>query len=736
MTMTENRHEVSRRAFVGGTAGLTFAFATPGFLGAMTGAVAAATEAGAKTVGGWITIAPSGAITIAAPAAEMGQGVFTAIPMIMAEEMDADWAQVTATFPPAVTNNPIYGNPRLGNSQTTVASQAVPGYWDKVRLVGAQARRVLMQAAAEKWGVPLAEVTTGPSVVIHEKSNRRMSYGEVAAFATVPDELPKLGEADFKKPSQYRIIGRDTARLDIPDKVAGKTVYGMDVQVPNMVYATMLRAPVEGAAPEAVNDAQARAVPGILQTVKLKDAVAIVGETVEAVFKARDLLDVTWKGGATAGFDSDKAMGEYVTRARNLEDKGQTFKSHGDRAAAFLPTAKVISAEYQSDYVHHAQMEPMNMTVSVSEAGDEADIWVGTQAQAAITGTAAGFLKTKPEKIRVHQHFMGGGFGRRIYWDLVPYALQTAKEVKRPVKMIWTREQDVKSAFSRPMSAHFMQAAVDDSGKIVGWTHRIVAEATTGYMQAARLEAAKGLDPLTLEGSEHKYEIENVSIDYLIEKHGTALAAWRAIGSGFNKFAIEAFVDDLARELKVDPLEFRMRMLSKHPRGRKILETVAEMAEWTKKRPEGRALGLAYVDVWATPAAAIAEVSVDRNTGQIRVHKFWNAVNPGIVINPANVAAQSESNVVYGLSQALKERISFMDGEVEQNNFSDYEVLRMSETPEIFTKVIATEDKPTGIGEIVLPLIAPAVSNAMLALTGKRLGHMPFTPERVKAALA
>jgi len=736
MTTNNLMHgDVSRRSFLGGSAGLTFAFAAPGFLGAMSGSVAAATDAAAKTIGGWITIATDGTITIASPAAEMGQGVFTSIPMIAAEELDADWSKVKSTFPPAVVNGPVYGNARLGNAQSTVASQSVAGYWDKVRMVGAQARRVLMQAAADKWGVPLAEVTTGPSVVIHQKSNRRMTYGEIAAFATVPDELPKLTDADLKTPSQFRILGKETVRLDVPGKTNGTTKFGIDVQVPGMIYATMLRAPVEGAEPDQIDDAKAKAVPGVQRTVRLKDAVAIVGDTVEAVFEGRNLLNVTWKGGATAGYNSDDAMREYVKRAHNLDDKGLSYKSHGD--AGTIPAgAKLVSGEYLTDYVHHAQMEPMNMTASVNDAGDEADIWVGTQAPAAIAGTAAAVLKTKPDRIRVHQHFLGGGFGRRIYWDLVAYTLQTSKEMKRPVKMIWPREQDVKSAFSRPMTAHVLQAAIDDKGDIVVWRHRIVAEATTGYAQPARLEQAKGLDPLTLEGSEHKYEIANLAIDYLQEKRGAALAAWRAIGSGFNKFAIESFIDDVARELKMDPLALRMKLLSKHPRGRKMLETVAEMSGWGKPRENGRALGLAYVDIWATPAAAVAEVSVNQKTGVIRVHNFWNAVNPGIVVNPSTVVAQSESNVVYGLSQALKERLNFVDGAVEQSNYSDYEVLRMSETPEIHTRVIATDDKPTGIGEIVLPLVAPAVSNAVLALTGKRLRHMPFTPDRVKSALA
>ena len=617
-----------------------------------------------------------------------------------------------------------------------VASRTVDGFWDKARTHGAQARRVLMQAAADKWGVPLAEVSTEPSVVVHAASNRRMTYGEIAQFATVPAELPKIEPFELKKPSQYRIVGNSVPRFDIPAKTNGSARYGLDVEVPGMVYATLLRSPVEGGGPDAVDAAAALKVPGVLQTVQLRDAVAVVGATVEAVFKARDALKVTWKGGATAGYDSERALTEYAARARNVEDKGLVYKDVGNAAEAIGKAARVITAEYMTDYVHHAQMEPMNATVSVNEAGDGAEIWMGTQGQTIMAGAAAGFLKTTPDKIKVHQHLLGGGFGRRAYADLVIYGLAISKEVKKPVKLIWTREQDVQACWMRPQSAHFLQAGLDAGGNVVGWRHRVVAEATVAYAAPARLEAAKGLDPLTLEGAEHLYAIDNWTVEYLREIRGVPLAAWRAIGSGFNKFAVECFIDDIARAQNVDPVEFRLRLLAKHPRGRRIIETVAKMANWGGKPAEGRALGFAYADIWRTPVAGVAEVSVDRGSGQIRVHRFWNAVNPGIVVNPDIVVQQSESNVVWGISQALKERITFKGGAVQQSNYHDYPVLRMSEVPEIMTQVIATEDRPTGIGEIVLPVVGPAISNAVLALTGKRLQHMPFTPAAVKQVLS
>jgi isoquinoline 1-oxidoreductase beta subunit len=641
---------------------------------------------------------------------------------------------VKAVFPPP--NAAIYGNPKLGNIMHTVASKTTEGYWDKARIAGAQARRVLMQAAADKWAVPIAQLKTEAGAVVDIPSGRRMTYGEIAGFATVPAQLPAITEADLKKPSEYRILGTSVPRLDAPVKVTGKAPYGMDVQVQGMVYATMIRSPVEGAAPDKVDAGALLKIAGLLQTIRMADAVAVVGTSVEAVFKARDALKITWKGGAAEGFNSEKALDEYSARARKADEKGLEYKKEGDPDAAMAKAAKVISADYKADYVYHAQMEPMNCTARVNAAGDEAEIWMGSQSPTIVIGTAAATLKTQPQKIKFHQQFVGGGYGRRAQADIVPYTLLVAKEVKKPVKMIWTREQDVKSARMRPMTAHHVQAGLDAQGNIVAWKHRLVGDAVTGYVQPARLAAAKGLDPLTLEGSEHQYEIADKGVEYLQEKRGVALAAWRSIGAGYNKFVVEAFVDELAAAQKTDPVAYRLKLLSKDARARKVIEETARMANWGSKPADGRAFGFAFAYVVGTPTAGVIEISLDRNTGTIRAHNFWTAVDPGIIVNPDTVIAQTESNVIYGLSQILKERITLAGGAVEQSNFSDYEVLRMSEVPAIHTKIVHSDNRPTGIGEVALPLMGGVVANAMFALTGKRLRHMPFTPARVKAALA
>jgi isoquinoline 1-oxidoreductase beta subunit len=553
-------------------------------------------------------------------------------------------------------------------------------------------------------------------------SRRRIKFGDIAKFAEVPAELPKVTAADLKKPIDFRIIGKDPERLDIPSKTDGSATFGIDVQVPDMIYATVLRTPVEGAELDALDDRDAMGVPGMLRVVRFKDAAGVLAVNQEAVFAARNLLKATWKGGATAGYDSGKALAEFVARARNLQDKGASFHRSGDVDTALARAHKVLRAEFQSDYVYHAQLEPMNITARVS--GDEADLWVGTQAQTGYAAAAARFLDTKPENIRIHQQMLGGGFGRRAVPDLVPYVLALAKLTGKPVKLIWPREEDVKAAKNRPMTAHFLEAGLDERGAVIAWRHRLAAEGRR-----------EGLDGVTLSGIRHNYEFGSQSIEYLREGRGVALGAWRATGAGYNKFAIEAFVDELARAWGEDPVVFRLRRMQQHPRGRRVLETVAQMANWGAAPAAGRAFGVAYVDVHGTPAAAVAEVSLDAASGAIRVHNFWNAINPGIVVNPDGVVAQCEGGIVFGLSHVLKERISFAGGAVMQSNFHDYEVLRLSEVPEIRTQVISTDDRPTGVGEIATPLVAPAVANAVFALTGKRLRHLPFTPDRVKAAL-
>lgn len=718
----------SRRGFLKG-AGLVFSLSA-GWLGEMPAAQAAG-RAG-RAIGYWVEIAADGAIRIAVPAAEMGQGALTALAMIVAEELDADWSRVSVDN---VARRPdIFGNPAYGGAMMTAGSRSVSGYWTKIRLQGGAVRRVLMSAAADAWSVPLSELTTEPSLVLHAATGRRLRYGEIAAFATVPETLPVLTPADLKPATAYRIIGRPVPRLDLPGKVDGSAVFGVDVRVPGMLYGTLLRSPAEGAAPLDI-DRSGVSTAGGVRIVPLRDAVGIVADTLEAAFAARDALRVRWAKVPYDGFGSEAALRDFVARAENGEDRGLTFVQEGEADAAFAGAAKVVSATYTTDYVYHAQLEPINVTASVSPAGDGAEIWIGTQNPGNVVAAAAAVLDVKPDRIKVNQHLLGGGFGRRIGADMVPYAVLMAKAAGRPVKTVWSREQDVKAAKMRPMTAHRLEAGLDAGGGVAAWRHRIVAESIFAYPFVQRLEQVKGLDPLVLEGSEIPYEVPHQRVSYHREIRGTPLSAWRGIGAGHNKFAIESFVDEVAAAKGVDPVAFRLGLLRDNPRAARIVKAAAEMAGWDAPREPGRTLGFAFGKIVGSWTAAALDVSLDRTTGMIRVHRAWVAIDPGIAVNPDSIVAQSEGNIVFGLSQALKERATVKDGVVEQSNFFDYRVARMSDTPEIEVRILPGGGPPSGVGEAALPLMAPCIANAVFALTGVRFRNLPLTPARVKAGL-
>jgi isoquinoline 1-oxidoreductase beta subunit len=722
---------LSRRGFLEGAAGLTFALSIPGAL--FVRPAAALAEGGTPAaVGAWVTIGADGAIVLAIPVAEMGQGSSTGLAMVFAEEMDADWSRVSITYPPVKPE--IFGNPIFGGMMVTYGSGSTRGYWDKIRLQAAAVRNVLMQAAADRWQVPLGELHTGPSLVVHAASNRSMSYGEIASFAQVPATMPTIDKSALKKMADYRILGKNTPRLDIPGKINGSAQYAIDVQVPNMVYATVLRTPVEGGTPEHVDDTAALAVPGVLKVVPLKNSVGVVAETIEAAFKGREALKVSWSSLPTDSFNSADGLKDFLGRAAKLDDKGVSYVAKGDIDDAFAKAAKVMTAQYSSEYVYHAQMEPMNVTASVGPGGDSAEIWIGTQGVSVNVNAAAAMLKTTPDKIKLNQFYLGGGYGRRSPADMLPEVLPLAKAMQRPVKLIWTREQDVKSGQMRPMTGHQVEAALDADGKVTGWRHRVVGESVVAYRGTEKaLEGAKGIDGIVLEGSKHEYGIANQSIAYLREQRGIAIAAWRGIGAGYNKFVIESFIDEIANAQNKEPVAFRLELLKDEPRAQAVIKAVVDKSGWGKAVADGHALGFSYAKVVETYVAAVGEISLDPKTGIVRAHRFWIALDPGIVLNPDSVLAQTEGNVIFGLSQTLKEQVSISGGQVEQNNFYDYPVLRMSEMPEIDIQLMPTDNPAKGIGEASLPLVAPCVGNALFKLTGKRFRALPLSPERVKA---
>jgi isoquinoline 1-oxidoreductase beta subunit len=721
--------DVSRRAFLKETAaGLTLALTIAADPRALVGEAEAAPTFAPSV---WINIATDGAITIVSPAAELGQGTTTTLPAIIADELDADWSKVMPVLPPA-WDEKLYGNPEYNNTFQTSASASVRGYFKPLRIAGAQARRVLLDAVAAKWNVPVGDLSTEPSTVLHRASGRRISYGEIAAFAQAPAELPKIDEKDLKRPADFRYIGKDVPRYEVPLKTRGAATYGMDVQVPGMVYAAVLQSPYPGGSPQSVDDAAARKVPGLTDIVRLPEGVGVIGTTVESTQAAKNLLKVTWSSAPGASLDSESALLEFAAIGRDKSREGVTYWKEGDPKGVMAGAAKVYRGEYRTRYVYHAQMEPMNATASVSPDGKSAEVWSGSQGPSGLLAQVARLLQTDRSKITFHQHLSGGGFGRRGQHETVLDAVRLAKAVGKPVKLIWSREDDIMFGKFRPMTAHYIEAGLDPKGKVVAWHHRVVAESVAAYTSG---DPTPRQDRIVMKGSPiPQYPIANKLAEHVIEARGARLSPWRGVGNGHNAFAAESFIDEIAKDQGKDPIAFRIELAEGAPRMQHLLRLVAEMSDWKRKR-EGIALGVATMVKDDTLSAGVAEVSVDRATGKVKVHNFWSAIDAGIAVQPRNLAAQTEGSIIYGLGHVLREKIVIKDGHVKQTNYTDYLVTRMSDVPNIEVRVVSTDNPPTGAGEDGLPTVAGAVGNAIAALTGVRLMELPFAPESVRGAL-
>jgi isoquinoline 1-oxidoreductase beta subunit len=731
-----SRHDFSRRDFFGAAAGLTLALTVApdplALLGEGVGGEALADGPLSPNV--WVTIATDGTITVVSPAAEMGQGTFTTLPAVIAEELDADWAKVKPVFPPEWAEKK-YGNPGSNYVFQTSASFATRGYFKSMRLAGAQARRVLIDAVAAKWGVPAAELSTEPSVVVHKASNRRISYGEIAVFAKAPAELPKIEDKDLKPAASFRFIGKDVARVEVPLKVTGAAKYAIDAQVPGMVYAAVLQSPYPGGKPQTVDETRARQVAGVTDIVKLPEGVGVVGTSVEATQAAKKLLKATWSDARGAHLDSERALEEFAAVGRDKNREGVAYEPVGDAKTAMRSAAKIYRGEYRTRYIYHAQMEPVNATAAVSADGKSVEIWAGTQGPTSLHDQVARVLGTERTNITLHQHFLGGGYGRRSQHEVILDAVRLSKAVGKPVKLIWTREDDLTGGKFRPMTAHYIEAGFDAGGKLVAWHHRVVAESVAAYTSGASDPTAARTDRVVMKGSPiPQYPIPNKLAEHVIEARGARLAAFRGVGNAHNAFAAESFLDEIVKDRGLDPIAFRLALSEGQPRMQTLLRAVAEMSDWKRPR-DGRGLGIGTMVKDDTLAAGVAEVSVDRATGKIKVHNFWAAIDPGLAVQPRNVAAQTEGSIVYALGHVLREKITIKGGRVLESNYTDYEVTRMSDVPNIEIKVVSTDNPPTGAGEDGVPVVACAVGNAVAALTGVRLRELPFAPERVRGAL-
>jgi isoquinoline 1-oxidoreductase beta subunit len=719
MTQTLKAPEITRRGLLAGLSGMTFCL-TLGSDGVRLVSEAEASTLANALITPWIRIAPDGAITILTPGAEMGQGSMTGVPLIAAEELDADWSKVKLEWAPPDRN--VYGY--MFNNQRDMAivgSRATMLYYNDMRIAGATVRKVLLQNAAEKWGVQAASLKTEPSVVVNPANGARLTYGEIAAFGKIPSPLPSVAPTELKPSKDFRLIGKSVPRRDTPAKVNGTAQYAIDVHVPNMVYATALHAPVHTGKPVSWNDADIKKMPGVIGTVKLPNGIGLVAEQFEQTMAARTALKATWDKGRAEGFGSEQALESYAKVAFDRNAPAVTLEKKGEVLAAFARSSKVHRAEFRSDYGYHAQMEPLNAVVRISDAGDRAEVWEGSQAPDATRTQVAKALGLAEDKVAMHQCYMGGGFGRRSLGDYAAECALIAKEVKRPVKLIWTREEDIAHGMFRPQSFQALAASTDADNKVTGWQHTVVGEGEALLITGIR-------NPY--------YDIPAKLIERRGVSHGIRLKHWRAVGHVFNVFAIESLVDQMAADAKMDPIDFRLQKMSIIPKARKCFETVAQMCDWKAARPDGRALGVSITERSGSLGAGVVEISLNRQTGKIKVHKVWVAVDGGVIVQPGPAKANVESAVIYGLSSVLHERVTLKDGVVEQSNFHDYSLMRMSDLPEeMHVEFVNVDTRPTGLGEIGNPFIAGAISNAVFKLTGKRLRHMPFTPERVLAAL-
>ncbi len=724
MTIAIKSSDVSRRGVLAGlgAGGMIFCL-TLGTDGVRLLSEAQASAMANAPVTPWVRIAPDGTITILSAGAEMGQGSMTNLPMIVAEEMDADWSRVAIEMAPADAG--VYGYLFNNNIRmmAIVGSRATMLYYNQLRIAGAQVRKVLLLNAAERWAVDVATLRTEPSLVINPANGQKLTYGEIAAFGKVPAPLPSVDAKELKSRKDWRLIGKGVPRRDTPLKVNGTAIFGVDIRLPDMVYATTLHSPVHNSAPERWNDAQVKAMPGVLATVRLTNGVAVVAERFEQALAAAGALKVDWQKGTAAGFNSEEALNrDYVKIHHDPNAPTQAVHTAGDAKAAFAGAAKVHTAEFRSDFGYHAQMEPLNAVARFNDAGDRIEIWEGTQAPDISRTAVAKAFGFKEEQVTHHQCYLGGGFGRRNGGYEAVEAAQIARAVRRPVKLIWTRTEDLAQGRFRPQSYQCLEAAIDASGKVAGWKHCVIGDGGTALLTGGMRIAYYGVPNQLL-------ELRGIS-------HGVQVKHWRAVAHVFNVFAIESFIDQMAVDANMDPIAFRFERMGATPKARRCFETVARMCDWRAARPQGRALGLSISERSGSLGAGVVEISLDRQSGKIKVHKVWVAVDGGIIVSPDPAKANIESAIIYGLSSVLHERVTLKDGVVEQSNFHDYNLMRMSDLPdEMHVEFVDVDTRPTGLGEIGNPFLAAAISNAFHRLTGKRLRHMPFTPERVLEVL-
>jgi isoquinoline 1-oxidoreductase beta subunit len=718
---------LSRRDFLKAGAGLTLGVALNDAFAQMAGPGqgGGTAAAGAFEPNAFVRIGTDNTVTVIVKHLEMGQGTFTGLPTLVAEELDADWSQIRAEGAPADASR--YNNLFMGPMQGTGGSTAMANSYEQMRKAGAAARAMLVAAAAERWKVAPDSVTVARGAALHLPSGRRASFGSLAAAAA---RQPVPQEVKLKDPRDFVLIGKRAPRTDARAKSNGTALYTQDMKLPGMLTALVAHPPRFGGKPKSFDASKAKAVNGVVDVVAIPGGVAVLAGDFWSAKKGRDALAVDWDESESFKLGSGEIMAEY---RRLAATPGLAAKKEGDVTAALASAAKTFEAVYEFPYLAHATMEPMNCVVKLS--ADACELWYGAQFQSIDQPAIAQALGMKPEQVKLNMLFAGGSFGRRAnpQSDYVLEAVQIAKAIagRAPIKLVWTREDDMRAGYYRPMYCHALKAGLDAQGNIVAWQHRIVGQSILAGTAFESMMVKDGIDATSVEGAANlPYAIPNLGVELHSPKVGVPVQWWRSVGSTHTAFSTETFIDELAAAAGKDPFQLRRALLAKSPRHKAVLETAATEADWTlplvsARVGDRRGRGIAVHESFNTVVAQVAEVTVRRD-GSWRVDRVMCAVDCGVAVNPDVIRAQMESGIAYGLTAAMYGAITLKDGAVEQSNFHDYMPLRLTEMPRIGVYIARSEEKPTGVGEPATPVIAPAVANALAAATGKRIRSLPI----------
>ena len=671
------------------------------------------------TPNAWVHIADNNTITLISARSEMGQGVYTSMPMLIAEELNVDLNKIKVAFAPP--NSKLYINSLLG-VQITGGSTSVRDGWEKLRIAGAQVREMLLAAAAAKWNVPVAQLTAKDGVITGP-GGKHATYGQLAEAAA---KLPVPEKPFIKDPKDFKIVGKSTPRLDTPAKTNGTAEFGIDVVLPGMVYAALEQCPVIGGTVKSFDATAAKKMPGVVAVVQIPDGVAVVADTWWRANKARKAVNIVWDEGAGAKLNSKTMM--EGTRAASVSGKSLGMVTQGKPLDVIAASKQVVKAEYTTQLLSHSPLEPMNFTAHYKNG--KVQLIGPTQWQDGAQGTVAKILDVKPEDVSLRTTFLGGGFGRRLDLDFIVQAAQISKAVNKPVKLLWTREDDMTHDFYRPHSVNTLVAAVDADGKPSALTHRVTSQSITGRLFGLP-EGDK--DDFMAEALVSPYQIPATQYDQVKYDAGLRVGYWRSVSHLMNTFANESFIDELARKASADPVAYRLSLLKDKPRFANVLKTAADKAGWGKPLAKGRAMGVALMEGYDTFMAQVVEISM-QDDGNVKVHKVTAVADLGYMVNPDTVQAQIQSSIIFGMGAALMQEITVQDGRVQQTNFHQFPLVRMNQTPEFDITLVKSTEKPGGIGEPATALISPAIANAVAALTGKRLRQLPMTAAVIKSA--